>query len=123
MLDQIGPERRIDPDAPLVAAYLGGRPVVLARPFRPGPGEGTDFTVPITLSRLRRAIDIERGRDAGPYAPSMVEDFPLEFMPIAVERAGLGQQPEPPRTFSLPVFFGSVAASFALGLVIGRAIR
>lgn len=83
-LDPIGPSRRLDPNAPLTAAWLGGRPVILARPDPSirRPGVPADLTVPITVSRLRRAIDIERGRATGPYEPSLIDDWPLSHVPI-----------------------------------------
>jgi hypothetical protein len=77
VLDQLAPERRLERDAPLVAAYLGGRPVVLARPEERSEAYPEDLTIPISLSRLRRAIDIERDRATGPFVPSLVEDVPL----------------------------------------------
>lgn len=63
--DQIDPNRRLEPGAPVVEAYLGGRHVFLARPEqRHGDfvAEGPSFTVPLTVSRMRRAYDIERDR-------------------------------------------------------------
>jgi hypothetical protein len=63
----------------MVFATIGGRPVVLARPDQRhgSPDEPVDLTVPITMSRLRRAVDIERDRAAYPYVPSLVDDVPL----------------------------------------------
>ncbi len=91
-LDPIGPERRIDPNAPLVAAYLHGRPVVLARPdpLTRRPGDPVDLTVPITLSRLRRGLDIERGRTGMPYMASAIDDWPLTHVPSVYEYSGVG---------------------------------
>lgn len=83
-LDAIGPQRRLDPNAPLVAAWLGNRPVVLARAdprVRPRRGLPSDLTVPLTISRFRRALDIEAGRGTMRYEPSLVDDWPLTHMP------------------------------------------
>ena len=60
-LDAIGPERRIDPNAPMLAAWLGGRPVVLARPDpltrRPGePGWA------VTRQPVARSAEAHSGR-------------------------------------------------------------
>jgi hypothetical protein len=87
-IDQLGPSERLEPEAPLVAAYLGGRPVVLARPEQRGEAYPDQRTVPISISRLRRAIDIEAERATGPYAPSLVDDFPLTHVPMVYEMAG-----------------------------------
>lgn len=79
-LDPGDRNRRIAPDAPLVAAYLGDRPIVLARPDPRynQPGEPARRTIPMTLSRLRRAIDIERGYAVEePFRPSLTETYPL----------------------------------------------
>lgn len=71
-LDPISIERRLDFEAPMLMATIGGRPVVLARPGQrqAPPGEPFDVTVPVTMSRMQRAIDVERGRDAYQYVPS-----------------------------------------------------
>lgn len=93
-LDPIDPDRRLDPDAPLMHAWLGGRPVVLARvdPRTQPAHLPAQMTVPITVSRLRRAIDIERDRATGPYVPSLVDDWPLSHMPIgSTDAAGTGR--------------------------------
>lgn len=86
-LDPIGPRRRIDPNAPLVAAYLGGRPVVLARPDprTRRPGEAPGLTVPLTISRFRRALDLEAGRAVGPFRPSPIDAWPLSHVPLVYE--------------------------------------
>lgn len=65
--DQIDHARRIDFDAPLVFGTIGGRQVVLARPDqrRASADEPVDVTVPLTMSRLQRAIDIEHSRAVG----------------------------------------------------------
>lgn len=78
-LDPIGPQRRLEQGAPIVAATIGGRPVFLARPDERGrrPGDPIDYTVPLTVSRMRRARDIELERATGPYRPSLVDDVPL----------------------------------------------
>lgn len=78
-VDAIRGEQRLDPNAPIVPAYLGGQPVMLARldPATRPPGMPIDYTVPISVSRLRRAIDIERGYDTGPFEPSLVDDVSL----------------------------------------------
>ena len=72
--DQIDHARRIDFDAPMVFGTIGGRQVVLARPDqrRASPDEPVDVTVPLTMSRLQRAIDIEHSRAVGPYKPSLL---------------------------------------------------
>lgn len=59
---------RIDRDAPLVAArlYKGGRRVVLAQRERPMNYQGPVETIPITMSELRRQIDIDRGYAVSP---------------------------------------------------------
>jgi hypothetical protein len=87
-IDQIGPSRRLEPDAPLVAAYLGGRPVVLARPEQRDQAYPDQETLPISVSRLRRAIDIEADRATGPFTPSLVDDFPLTHLPMVYELSG-----------------------------------
>lgn len=84
-LDAIGPDERLDPDAPVVAAYLGGRPVILARPdprVSRGPGVPSDLTVPVTVSRFRRALDIEAGRGTMRYEPSLIDDWPVTHLPF-----------------------------------------
>jgi len=81
-LDAVGPLERLAVDQPLVAAYLGGRPVVLAQ-TDPSVAGRTQRTIPVTISRLRHAIDIERGRD-GSYEPSLVDDWPLSHVPIGI---------------------------------------
>lgn len=95
-LDALGPQRRLDPNAPLVAAWLAGRPVVLARPDprTRRPGVPADLTIPLSISRLRRAIDIEGDRATGPFMRSEVDDWPLAFMPMmytALPTSSLGQ--------------------------------
>lgn len=84
-LDAVRATERLAPDEPLVAAYLGGRPVVLARtdPRR----TGRQVTLPVTISRLRRAIDLERGRGDRQFEPSLVDDWPLTHMPIGATEA------------------------------------
>jgi len=114
-LDPIGQQRRIDETAPLVAAYLGGRPVVLARPDprTRRPGEPADLTVPVTISRFRRALDIESGRATMRYEPSLIDDWPLTHMPIA----GLSQDPgasQHPAVTVTGIVIGSVVG-YALG--------
>lgn len=71
-LDPIGRERRLDPNAPVIAAYLGGRPVLLGRPdpATRRPGEPADLTVPFTISRFQHAMDIERGYDPRSWDPT-----------------------------------------------------
>lgn len=58
----------------MVFGTIGGRSVVLARPDQrhASPDEPVDVTVPLTMSRLQRAIDIEHSRAVGPYKPSML---------------------------------------------------
>lgn len=74
-LDPIGPRHRIDLEGPLVGAYLGGRPVILARtdPNRPG----IQRTVPITISRFQHAIDLEHGRGGYWDGSTPIDDVPL----------------------------------------------
>jgi len=80
-LDEIGPQRRIEPDAPILFGTIGGRQVALVRPRL--RNESEDYTIPITMSRLRRALDIEADRAVTPYRPSLVDDVPL--LPITYE--------------------------------------
>ena len=77
--DQIDTARRIDFDAPMVFGTIGGRPVVLARPDQrhASPDEPVDVTVPLTMSRFQRAIDIEHSRAVGPYKPSLLHGLGL----------------------------------------------
>lgn len=77
-LDAIPHNRRLDHNAPPVAAYLEGRPVFLARPDPryQSPRQGRPLTVPLTVSRMRRAYDLERGYQE-PFEPSLVDDVPL----------------------------------------------
>lgn len=84
----VGPDEPIRTDEPMVAAYLEGRPVLLGQPGYQRAGYPADLTVPFTVSRIRRARDIETGRDAAPYEQSMVEDFPLSQAPFIL--AGIG---------------------------------
>lgn len=71
-LDAIGPAQRLDPHAPIVYAYLGGRPVALVRPDPRSRRRGgrARVTVPITMSRLEHAYDIERGYDRRAWEPT-----------------------------------------------------
>lgn len=67
-LDAIRREERLDPYAPVIEASLEGRQVFLSRPDPRVAGRGglpSDYTVPLTGSRLRREFDLERG-----YIPS-----------------------------------------------------
>lgn len=68
--DQLPQNAPIDLDAPLVAGTIRGQPIVLAQRQTPS---GRTVTQPITLSRLRRAIDLERGYDPGPFVPSALD--------------------------------------------------
>ncbi|MHC4814353.1 MAG: hypothetical protein ACYTFN_14760 [Planctomycetota bacterium] len=79
-LDALGPQQRIDPREPVVAAYLGGRPVVLARPDQRRGGR--NITVPVTLSRFRREFDLQSGRASPTYDPSLIDDWPLTHLPF-----------------------------------------
>jgi hypothetical protein len=75
--DPISRERRIDPNEPTVAAYLGGRPVVFAQldPASRRPGEPADLMVPLTVSRFQHAMDIERGYDPRGWEPTPLVGF------------------------------------------------
>jgi hypothetical protein len=75
--DPIDRERRIDPNAPVTAAYLGGRPVVFAEvdPATRRPGEPAGLTVPLTVSRFQHAMDIERGYDPRGWEPTPLVGF------------------------------------------------
>jgi hypothetical protein len=75
--DPIDRERRIDPNAPVTAAYLGGRPVVFAQldPSTRRPGEPAGLTVPLTVSRYQHAMDIERGYDPRGWEPTPLIGF------------------------------------------------
>jgi hypothetical protein len=75
--DQVPSDEPLDPDAPLTFASWQGRPVVLARREPEYTGGRARVTVPISISRLRRAIDIEGERNTLPYSPSMVDMTPL----------------------------------------------
>lgn len=124
--DQIDPNRRLEPGTPVVEAYLGGRHVFLARPEqRHGDfsAEGPSFTVPLTVSRMRRAYDIERDQATGPYRPSLVDDVPLD-----AQFSGLGidvGEPKAPPAWKLAVGFGLAALVIwgSLRLVESRAYR
>lgn len=79
-LDPIGGQRRLDPYAPApVMAYLGGRPVYLARPDpRVRSSRGRALTVPLTISRMRREHDLQRGYAVDrPFVASDIDDVPL----------------------------------------------
>jgi hypothetical protein len=84
-LDPLARERRLDVNAPLVGAYLGGRPVVLARPDprTRRPGMPSDLTVPLTLSRFQHAIDIERGYDPRSWEPTPLVGTGLDALASA----------------------------------------
>jgi hypothetical protein len=58
-------------------AYLEGRPVLLDQPdprFR-RPGMPVDLTVPLTVSRVQRELDLERGRGAYRYEPTPIAGY------------------------------------------------
>lgn len=76
-LDPVRRTRRIDPNAPVVAAYLEGRPVMLVRPdpLTRRPGKPADLTIPMTVSRFQHAMDIERGYDARMWEPTPLIGF------------------------------------------------
>jgi hypothetical protein len=121
-LDAMGPQERIDPEAPLVAAWLEGRPVVLARPDprTRRPGMPADLTVPLTISRFRRALDIEAERATSPYEPSLVEQWPLTHMPIAYEY-GYGQEQFTVAQAKMGVgIIAGATIGAGIGLVFGR---
>jgi len=79
LYDDLPIDQRIEEGSPMPMAFIGGRPVYLARPDRRGMPAGTPrTTVPITTSRLRLAYDEEAGRlPTGPFQSSAVESFPL----------------------------------------------
>jgi len=74
VLDQIGPQRRLEPGSPVLLGTIGGRQVAFVRPDQrhSRPGELPDRTIPVTMSRLRRGRDIELDRATTPYRPSML---------------------------------------------------
>lgn len=74
VLDALPSNERLPPDQPLVAAYLGGRPVVLAQRDQALTPSHVQMTLPVTISRLRRALDIEADRQSATYDPSLVDD-------------------------------------------------
>jgi hypothetical protein len=82
-------DARIDPEGPLVAATIGGRPVILARSY-----EHPMETVPVTVSRLRKAIDTERGMDTSIWRQTALmgelEDDVRGHILIAAAGFGLG---------------------------------
>lgn len=110
-LDPVSRERRIDPRAPVVEAYLGGRPVVLARmdPLTRRPGEPSDLTVPLTMSRYQHALDIERGYRASTWEPTPLAGPNATFAERAV---WLGA------TVVVTGFFGALVGG-AVGAVAG----
>lgn len=80
--DELPQNERLNPDSPLIAGTIRGQPIILAqRDPRYGQTGGRTITQPISISRLRRAIDIERGYDTGPFVPSAIDDFPIAYMP------------------------------------------
>lgn len=122
-LDPIGPERRIDPNAPLVPAFLAGRPVVLARPdpLTRRPGEPVDLTVPITISRLRRGLDIERGRTGMDFMASAIDDWPLTHVPMVYDYSGVGSSSQTSHTAEWGLYLGvylSVTAAIGAGIAV-----
>lgn len=72
--DALGPEERLDPQAPVLEATIGGRQVYLARPDprmrAPGSRLPRNYTVPLTVSRMDREYDLEYGRASSTYEPS-----------------------------------------------------
>ena len=80
-LDPIGGQRRLDPNQTPMLAYLGGRPVLLSHPdpATRRPGMPADLTVPLTVSRVRRELDLEAGRAVDrPFFSSAVDYVPLD---------------------------------------------
>lgn len=75
-IDELPPDERLDPDAPLEFAMWQGEPVAIARRDPRITGR-FGLSVPISISRLRRALDIEADRATGPYVRSAVETAPL----------------------------------------------
>lgn len=73
-IDRISDTRRLDPNAPVTYAFLGGRPVALVRPdpLTRQPGMPADMTIPISMSRLRYARDIELDRATMPFEPTPI---------------------------------------------------
>jgi hypothetical protein len=119
--DAIDPDRRLDPHAPPVLAYLEGRPVFLARPDPryQGPRRGRPLTVPLTVSRMRRAYDLDRGLDPGPYEPSLVDDVPLAGTPpskAALVQGGLA-------AIGLGVVFGAAAGALLRDITWGQGAK
>lgn len=83
-LDPIADTRRLDPHAPVMEAYLGGRRVILARPDPKTrrPGMPADLTVPLSFSRYRYAHDIELDRATMPFEPTPIVGFEQDRTPV-----------------------------------------
>jgi len=83
-LDPIDDTRRLDPNAPVLEAYLGGRRVLLARPDPKTrrPGMPVDLTIPLSVSRYRYARDIERDRATMPFEPTPIVGFEQDTTPL-----------------------------------------
>lgn len=75
--DEVPPDEPLDEYAPLEFASWEDRPVVIARRRPEYTGGRARVSVPISISRLRRAIDILGERNVLPYTPSMVDMTPL----------------------------------------------
>lgn len=111
----IGPQRRVDFDRPVVEATIGGRQVFLVRPDerRASADEPYDLTVPITTSRMRRAIDIEYDRAAAPYVPSQILGFGQDA-PTTEQAFEAEQQKRKLRFWAI-----SLLPAAGIGLVVG----
>jgi hypothetical protein len=73
------PSDRLDFDSPLVAATIGGRPVILGSAKYRFDSSGEQVMVPMTESRFQHAIDIENQRFVEPWRPSLLSGFdPLQ---------------------------------------------
>jgi len=70
------PNDRLDFDAPMLEATLGGRHVILGSAKYRTTAGGESVMVPMTESRYQRALDIEHNRVVDqPWHPSMLSGF------------------------------------------------
>lgn len=67
--DALPEQQRLEQTQPVVAAYIGDRPVYLSMPDVETSG-GRRRTVPLTVPRMRRQRDIYYGRATEPYVRS-----------------------------------------------------
>lgn len=116
-VDAIPPNQRLDHNAPPVMAYLEGRPVFLARPDPryQSARMGRPLTVPLTVSRMQRAYDLERGYDPGPYIPSPLAGPPTLNKKGLVTGALM--------TLGLGVAFGAGAGALLRGVTWGQGAK